>query len=118
MKHKEESATSISKPAFSRKDLLRLPEYWEEYIKVELFNLVQDYMDEKGLTRTDLARNLGVSKGYVSQVLNGNSDHRLSKIVALAIECGKAPCIYFRDLDKVIEEDSTTPKTSSKEKMV
>ncbi len=89
----------------TREELLRSPEYWEEYIKIDLFNIVQDYLDENKLSRKELADKMGVSRGYISQVLNGDSDHRLSKIVTFALQAGKAPCIYFRDLNKVIEDD-------------
>ena len=89
----------------SREELLRSPEYWEEYIKIDLFNIVQDYLDENKLNRRELADRMGVSRGYISQVLNGDSDHRLSKIVAFALQAGKAPCIYFRDLEQALEDD-------------
>lgn len=101
----ENSKSEINKTdkRLSLDELYRSPEFWEEYIRTELFNLVQDYMDEHSLTRTALAKQLGVTKGYLSQVLNGDSDHRLSKLVSIAIQIGKAPYIYFRDLDQVIE---------------
>ncbi|TVQ51477.1 MAG: XRE family transcriptional regulator [Saprospirales bacterium] len=99
-KNREETVDEIT-----REELLRSPEYWEEYIKIDLFNIVQDYLDKNKLSRKELADKMGVSRGYISQVLNGDSDHRLSKIVTFSLQAGKAPCIYFRDLDKVLEDD-------------
>ncbi|NOX64615.1 MAG: helix-turn-helix transcriptional regulator [Chlorobi bacterium] len=84
---------------------MRSPEYWIENIKTELYNVIQDYMDEHKLNRTQLAELVGVTKGYISQVLNGSSDHRISKLVNLATMVGKAPYIYFKDLNAVIEKD-------------
>jgi len=46
---------------------------------------------------------LGVTKGYVSQILNGDFNHRLSTLVDLSLAMGKAPVIQFTDLDKIIE---------------
>jgi len=36
-------------------------------------NPLQDYKDRSGLTVTELAEKLGTSKGYVSDILNGNA---------------------------------------------
>jgi len=67
--------------------------------------MVQDYLDTQNMTRKELAEKLGVSKGYISQILNGESDHRLSKIVSLSTALGKAPYIYLKELDTVIKND-------------
>ncbi len=50
-----------------------------------------------------LRKKLGVTKGYVSQILNGDFNHRLSTLVDLSLAMGKAPIIQFSDLDKIIE---------------
>lgn len=101
----ENSKNTNKKKKLTRQDLFKTPEFWEEYIKTELFNMVQDYMDKNNMNRTELAEKLGVSKGYISQILNGNSDHRISKLVSLATQLGKAPYLYLKDLDSVIEMD-------------
>jgi len=85
-------------------DLLVSPEFWEENIKTEIFNVVQDFLTDNSLTRKDFADKVGVSKGYISQVLNGDSDHRLSKLVALALNAKKAPYIYLKDIDEVLQQ--------------
>ena len=38
-------------------------------------------------------------------MLNGESDHRISKMVELALHCGKVPYIYFKDLEEVLQAD-------------
>ncbi len=43
-------------------------------------------MQKENLTRTKLAEKLHVTKGYVTQVLNGNFDHKLSKLIELALQ--------------------------------
>lgn len=89
----------------TKEELLSSPEFWEENIKSDLFELIHDYMEKNKHSRSSLAKEIGVSKGYISQVLNGDSDHRLSKIVQLALAIGRAPYFYFKDIEKVLEAD-------------
>ena len=94
----------------SRKEILSTPEYWIAKIQMDLYNCAEDYMEANGMNRTQLANHLGVSKGYVSQLLNGDYDHKLSKLVELAIAFGVVPRIDFKPLDDVIAEDSNIYK--------
>lgn len=45
-------------------------------------------MAETGRNKSQLAEYLGVSKGYVSQLLNGDYDHCMSKFFELALAFG------------------------------
>jgi transcriptional regulator with XRE-family HTH domain len=76
--------------------LIRTPEYWMETIQNELYRQVKKFLDEKGITQTQLAKNLKVTKGYVSQVLNGNFNFTLSKLIELSLAVGVAPDLEFR----------------------
>lgn len=76
-------------------ELLETPEYWTTRIQLELYAHLQDYMKENGLNRTQLAQKLGVTKGYITQVLNGDFDHRLSKLVELSLSVGLIPKMEF-----------------------
>ncbi|RQP19275.1 MAG: XRE family transcriptional regulator, partial [Parapedobacter sp.] len=69
------------------------------------FELINEYMSENQLNRTQLAEKLGVSKGYVTQILNGDFDHKVSKLVELALAFGKAPRLTYVDLDVLVHED-------------
>ncbi|QDK81230.1 helix-turn-helix transcriptional regulator [Spirosoma sp. KCTC 42546] len=89
-----------------RDELLKSDEYWILKIQMGLFAAMEDYMLEKGLNKTQLAQELGVTKGYVSQVLSGNFDHRISKMVNLALKVGRVPEIDFKSINKVIYDDS------------
>lgn len=88
-----------------REELLISPDYWVAKAQTDLFNQVNDYLRESKISRNDLAKTLGVTKGYVSQVLNGNCDHRLSKIVELSMAIGKVPTITFQDLQMILDDD-------------
>lgn len=90
----------------TREDILKRPSYWLTRIQTGLFNLLESYMTSKEMNRSQLAEHLGVTKGYVSQVLNGDADHRLSKIIELSMAIGKVPQIEFVDIDEVIRKDN------------
>jgi transcriptional regulator with XRE-family HTH domain len=89
-----------------REELLRTREYWLTHIQNDLFNLIDTYRKKKKLNQTELGVELGVSKGYVSQMINGDFDHKISKLVDLSLAFNKAPIISFMDLDKYIQNDA------------
>lgn len=89
-----------------RSDLLKSRDYWINEIQNDLYGIMENYMSEKDITRTELANELGVTKGYVSQVLKGDFDHKISKMVDLSLATGKVPFIKFIDLNKYIKDDS------------
>lgn len=89
----------------TRDELLKSKEYWLANIQNQLFNHIEDYMKKEGLNRSSLADQLGVTKGYVSQVLNGDFDHRLSKYIDLLIATNVVPVINFENLNEVIKKD-------------
>ena len=91
----------ISQPIEER---YRSKDYWTGILQLELFKLLNEYKKEKGLSQNGLAAELGFSKSYLSQVLNGNFDHRLSKLVELALAIGKIPEVNYRDIDTVVKE--------------
>jgi len=76
--------------------------FWTGKLQLELFRLIKAHMEDANLSQNQFASELGVSKSYMSQVLNGNFDHKLSKLVSLALAIGKVPRIEYDDLDAVI----------------
>ncbi len=91
-----------------REDILKSPAYWTANIQIELFRCAIQYMKEKGINRKQLADQLGVSRSYVTQVLNGDFDHRLSKLVSLALEFGYVPKIDFIKIENYIQKEKNT----------
>lgn len=89
-----------------RKELISSKEYWLSKIQIELFNQVSEYLDKNNMKRSELAKKLGVTKGYVSQVLNGDADHRISKVIELSLAIGLVPEVKFKDLEEYINTDS------------
>ena len=66
-----------------------------DYLATTLIQEVNTYLVEEGMTRTEFAERLGVSKGYVSQLLNGKSDLKLSSVANLARAMGRDPQLLF-----------------------
>ena len=84
----------------TRNDLMGSKEYWMVQIQTELFAELEKYLKDNNINRTQFAEKLGVSKGYVSQVLNGDFNHSMSKLIELSLAMGKVPILKFEDLDK------------------
>ncbi len=95
-----------------RKELLTSPTYWTTNIQMELYRQIESYMTTKNLNRVQLAQKLGCSKSYVSQLLSGDFEHKLSKFIELSLAIGKIPNITYTDVDEYIELDSQKVKSS------
>lgn len=93
-----------------RKELLKSPNYWISKIQLGLYDCADEFMERHGMNRTQLAEHLNVSKGYVSQLLNGDYDHRLSKFVELALAFGYIPSITFTPMEEYIAQEKYSYK--------
>ena len=58
---------------------------------------VKAYLKQEGITQTEFANRLGVTKGQVSKLINAPTDTKLSTIVNLAAAIGKEPMLVFTD---------------------
>ena len=86
-----------------REKLVRSKGYNVTKIQNELFRQLTEYLEVNNLTRTQFAKQLGVTKGYVSQILNGDFDYKLSKLVELSLAIGKVPEVNFISIQEVIK---------------
>ena len=89
-----------------REELLESKSYWVASIQLELYNAMEAFMKKNNLNKTQLAEKLNFSKGYISQVLNGDFDHKLSKMVDLSLSCNTIPLMFFVDKDAFVKNDS------------
>lgn len=89
----------------NREELIRSKEYWLEKIQNALFVELEDYIEKNNLNKTKFAEKLGVSKSYLSQVLNGNFDHKLSKLIELSLAIDKIPMVRFENIENCIVLD-------------
>lgn len=88
-----------------REELLKTKEYWFETLQNDIYRMVNEYIQKEDITQTKLAEQLGVSKGYISQIINGNFNFTLKKMIELSLALNIAPDIKFKDLDQYIQED-------------
>jgi transcriptional regulator with XRE-family HTH domain len=64
----------------------------------QITNEISAYMDERGLTRADLAARMGVSPGRVSQILGGGENLTLRTLSALSTALDARFCIELKPL--------------------
>lgn len=89
----------------TREELLKSPSYWTAGLQMELYRQILAFMESHDMNKTQLAEYLGCTKGYVTQLLNGDFDHKLSKFVELSLAINKIPEISFSDVDEYILSD-------------
>lgn len=89
----------------TREQLLSSPDYWFEEAQNELYRQVTAYQKERGINQTQLAQELGVTKGYVSQILKGNFNYTLKKLIEISLAIALVPKVTFTPLVSVIEND-------------
>lgn len=110
LRNSEQSNTGTSKAqntmTVKREELLKTPEYWFEQAQNELYRQVTEFMREERINQTQLAEKLGVSKGYISQIMKGEFNYTLKKLIELSMAIGKVPRIDYKDINDVINEDN------------
>ncbi len=92
----------------TREELLKSPEYWFENAQNDLFSQVTEYMEKEGINQNQLADRLGVTKGYVSQILKGEFNYTLKKLIEISLAIGKVPQIEYKTIADIISEDNRT----------
>ncbi len=65
------------------------PEFQTELSIIDLNEKIIAMMDERKVSRAELARRLGVSKAFITKMLNGNPNMTIKTInsLALALDC-------------------------------
>ena len=90
----------------TREELIQMPEYWTAQMQLSLYRAAEQFMAENHMNRTQLAAYLGVSKGYVSQLLNGDYNYSISKLVELALKLNCVPNLQLEPLSSIKEQPS------------
>ncbi len=88
-----------------REELLESAEYWIAEVQIGLYNCAIRFMEEHKMNRTELAGYLGVSKGYVTQLLSGDYNFSLAKMVELSLALGYVPQITFEPKQCLMARD-------------
>lgn len=87
-------------------ELIKSPEYWHEKFQNELYRQLKDFMDKTGKSQNDIAKDLKVSKSYISQILNGKFNFTLKKLIDLSLYMGKIPELNFTIPEKYLLKSS------------
>jgi len=98
---------------FTHEEIMKSKEYWYDDIRIKLYNMLDDFLKANKMKQNKFAKKLGFSPSYINQILNGESDHKLSKIVELSLAVGKAPIVSFVPLSEVIEKDKLKYESQS-----
>ncbi|MDM1534041.1 helix-turn-helix domain-containing protein [Myroides marinus] len=94
--------------------ILNQPSYWIEGINGVLYNAIIEFMEKNKFNRTQLAQNLGISKGRVSQILNnGEINFSIEKIVEISIKVGKYPVFELEDSQIYLNKLNQTKQLKS-----
>jgi len=89
----------------TREELLKTQEYWFETLQNDIYRIVAEYLENEKINQSQLAEKLGVSRGYISQIMNGNFNYTLKKLIDLSLAVNKAPSFEFKNLNDFIKED-------------
>ena len=93
-----------------REKLIRSKGYNVSKIQNDLYRQLTEYLEANKMTRSAFAKQLGVSKGYISQVLNGDFDYKISKLVELSLAIGKVPVINFESFENIESKNTNQIK--------
>ena len=87
-----------------RNELLSSKEYWMVKMQSDLILEMESFMTENNMNRAQLADYLGYSRGYITQLLSGSFDSKISKIVELSLAIGLTPEIRFSPIQLTASE--------------
>lgn len=101
-----------------REDLLKSKEYWITKIQLDLFEMIENYLKVNNLSKKQLADKLGVSKSYITQILNGNFDHKISKLVELSLAFEKVPLLEYKNISNYITNETLEVQKEVNKKVI
>ena len=84
----------------TRAEILTNETYWIETIQNKIYSDLVTFINDNHISQKEIADRLKVSKGYISQILNGNNlNFRLETLVKICLAIGKLP--VFSLVDKI-----------------
>jgi len=90
----------------------QLVEYQADAVALEFADQVNCSMEEQGITRAELARRIGTTPAYVTQVLRGDVNFTLATMVKLADAVGAD--LAMRLIQRMrSESDGDTPTSAA-----
>src|SRR6056297_4094432 len=89
---------------FKNDQIVKNKGYWLDQIQNEIYFQLQNYMENENLNQKGLADRLNVSPSYVSQILNGNFNYGIGKLIDLALAIGMIPKVQFVSIEDELNE--------------
>lgn len=89
----------------TRQELLQSPAYWEQKAQLDIYQHAIDFMESHSMNRTQFAEYLGVSKSYVTQLLSGDYNYSLQKLVDLSMKLGLVLQLEFSPISQILFSD-------------
>ena len=86
-----------TKNMYNLRELRKQPEFILTQLQNELYRELMAYMEKHGLNKKQMAERLGVSPAYVSQVLNGQFNFTVMKLVELSLAIDKVPVFRLEE---------------------
>ncbi|MCE5228803.1 helix-turn-helix domain-containing protein [bacterium] len=84
-------------------------------MQYDVIDQVQRALEAGGLSQSDLARAMGVSRAYVSKILNEQVNFKMETIAKLAVALKKQIALrLISKNEKVVVENLQSPKVNSK----
>jgi transcriptional regulator with XRE-family HTH domain len=91
----------------SKDKLLKHPNYLLSKLQAELYRQLTSYMEKHNLSQKKVAKKLGVSTSYVNQIINGNFNFTLKKLIELSLHIGMVPTIEFVKIEDYWQIEKT-----------
>lgn len=86
-------AKTLTERLTATSDGMRL--YQQERAILELTELVCEMMGEQDVSKSELARRLGTTKGYITQLLDGRTNMTVRTMADVFVALGRA--VHFQD---------------------
>lgn len=72
-------------------------DYWVDVPITEFVEGIHRLMEERGVSRAELARRLGTSRAYVTKLLGGNANFTLETMTKVAMALGAKVHVHVSD---------------------
>jgi plasmid maintenance system antidote protein VapI len=91
------------------------PYYWHEGAVIEFTEDLCRLMEQRDISRAELARRMGTSRAYITRLLGGDANFTLMTMVKLSMAVGGALHIHISDQKATTRWQDTLPQQGETE---
>ena len=77
--------------------------YLEERLILRVTNVISGCMEEQKVKKVDLAKRVGCSKGYITQILDGTANLTLKTVSNVLFELGSTLAVKAESIKELVE---------------